>query len=259
MLVRRRFKGVLCALGLLLPLVTFVATDARASTPAPPATRIADVVDTLQGREIVDPYRWLEDFHSDEAQAWLTAQEDYAKAILAAEPDREAIRARLKELFAIPSLGSVAQRENRLFFTRREPDDEQEVLYVQRGLDGKPEELIDPTKLGIDPPISLDWWYPSEDGTLLAYGTSEGGNEMSTLQVMNVDTHEILPDRIPQTRLASLAWEPDGNGFYYTRFPAPGEVPADEEFFHRKVYHHGLGADFTADPLIFGGDFELHT
>jgi prolyl oligopeptidase len=259
MTARRRFECALRTLGVLLPVVIAAPIVARASMPEPPATRIADVVDTLHGVAVHDPYRWLEDFESAEAQAWLTAQEDYAKAVLAEEPDREAVRARLKELFEIPSLGSVAQREDRLFFTRRDPDDEQEVLYVQRGLDGKPEELIDPTKLGTDPPISLDWWYPSEDGALLAYGTSEGGNEMSTLRVMNVDTHELLDDAIPRTRLASLAWEPDGNGFYYTRFPAPGEVPADEEFFHRKVYHHALGEDYTSDPLVFGGNVELHT
>jgi prolyl oligopeptidase len=259
MTVRRRFECAMRTLGVLLPVIIAAPIVARASMPEPPATRIADVVDTLHGVAVHDPYRWLEDFESPEAQAWLTAQENYARAVLAEEPDREAVRARLKELFEIPSLGSVAQRENRLFFTRRDPDDEQEVLYVQRGLDGKPEELIDPTKLGTDPPISLDWWYPSEDGALLAYGTSEGGNEMSTLQVMDVDTHELLPDRIPQTRGAAVAWEPDANGFYYTRFPAPGEVPAGEEFFHRKVYHHALGDDCRNDPLVFGGEFELHT
>ena len=47
-----------------------------------------------------------------------------------------------------------------------------------------------------------------------------------------------LPDRIPRTRAAALAWLPDGTGFYYTRYPAPGRCPTGEEHYHRAVYFH---------------------
>jgi prolyl oligopeptidase len=52
-------------------------------------------------------------------------------------------------------------------------------------------------------------------------------------------------------RAASLAWLPDGSGFYYTRYPAPGAVPAGEEQYHRAIYFHRLGTDPAADPLVF--------
>ena len=60
-----------------------------------------------------------------------------------------------------------------------------------------------------------------------------------------------LPDRIPRTRAADLAWLPDGTGFYYTRYPAPGEVPEGEEHYHRAVFFHRLGSDPAGDPLVF--------
>jgi prolyl oligopeptidase len=51
-------------------------------------------------------------------------------------------------------------------------------------------------------------------------------------------------------RAASLAWLPDGRGFYYTRYPAPADVPSGEEHYHRAVYFHLLGTDPAADPLV---------
>jgi prolyl oligopeptidase len=75
--------------------------------------------------------------------------------------------------------------------------------------------------------------------------------------VMDVSTGELLPDAIPNTRSASVAWDRDTSGFYYTRFPAPGEVPDDELFFHRSVFHHTLGDDPADDPLIYE-DPDMH-
>jgi prolyl oligopeptidase len=100
--------------------------------------------------------------------------------------------------------------------------------------------------------VALDWWYPSDDGRLLAYGYSEHGDEKSTLYVCEVDTGALRPDRIPRTRYSSLAWEPDSGGFYYTRYPMPGAVPPGEEEYHRHLFHHRLGSDPAADPDLFG-------
>jgi prolyl oligopeptidase len=171
---------------------------------------------------------------------------------LDANPDRDALRARLDELFRIPSLGAMSKNGERVFFMRRDPENEQSVLYFKDGLDGEPKLLLDPDTLGEETRMGLDWWFPSVDGRLLAYGLSEEGSESSVLLVMDVDTGKLLPDRIPNTRAASLAWKREGGGFYYTRFPGPGEVPDAELFFHRKIYYHELGTDPAADPLVFG-------
>jgi prolyl oligopeptidase len=111
--------------------------------------------------------------------------------------------------------------------------------------------VLDPNALDPDGTTALDWYYPSEDGRLLAYGLSEDGSERSVLHLLDLDTLEPLPDRIPDTRAADLAWLPDGSGFYYTRYPAPGTVSDGDEQYHRSLYHHQLGRDPADDALVF--------
>jgi prolyl oligopeptidase len=239
-----------------LALVWMSARDLPAQEP--PKTRISVVADTMHGHIIEDPYRWLEDFQSEEAQAWIEAQRVYMREVLDAVPDRDAIHARLDELFQIPNLGTMSKSGERVFFMRRDPENEQQVLYWQEGLHGEPVLLLDPEEMGGDTKVGLDWWYPSIDGDLLAYGISEAGSESSVLHVLDVASGELLPDRIRHTRAASLAWKIDGSGFYYTRFPAPGKVPDEELFFHRKIYYHELGTDPSDDPLIFGDELDMY-
>jgi prolyl oligopeptidase len=112
--------------------------------------------------------------------------------------------------------------------------------------------LLDVNQLAADGTQSLDWWYPSEDGALLAYGVSASGDENSILRVRDVATGRDREDTIPHARACSLAWLPAGDGFYYTRYPAPGTVPAGEEHYHRHVYFHRLGTDPASDVKVFG-------
>jgi len=139
----------------------------------------------------------------------------------------------------------------RYFHLRRVGDEPQPVLYVREGARSADRALLDPAALSADAATALDWWYPSPDGTLLAYGLSEGGSEKSILRVKDVATGRDRDDVIPWTRAASLAWLPDGSGFYYTRYPEPGTVPVGEENYHRRVFFHSLGADGHDDPVVF--------
>ena len=107
--------------------------------------------------------------------------------------------------------------------------------------------LIDVNALAPDGTIALDWWYPSEDGRYVAFGTSPNGSELSTLQVIETSTGKLLPEKIERTRAASLAWLPDSSGFYYTRYPRPGDVPAGEEMYNRRVFFHQLGSAGNAE------------
>jgi len=57
---------------------------------------------------------------------------------------------------------------------------------------------------------------------------------------------------IPNTRYCALGWLADDSGFYYTRYPAPGSVPAGQENYNSHVFFHRLGTDPKDDPKVFG-------
>mgnify|MGYP001432726771 CR=1 FL=1 len=218
--------------------------------PYPPSRR-DPTVELLHGMPIPDPYRWLEDGTSSETRDWTAAQNALTESWLGRVPGRETIRARLETLLAIDALGAPTPAGGRYFHIRRQQSQNQPILYVREGLHGPDRVLLDPNALNRDGTTALDWYFPSPDGRMLAYGLSDDGSEQSVLQVLEVASGRVLGDRIDRTRAADLAWLPDASGFYYTRYPRPGEVPVVDEPYHRAVHFHQLGADPAADPLTF--------
>jgi prolyl oligopeptidase len=210
-----------------------------------------DAVEVLHGESIPDPYRWLEDGADPDTRAWTERQNALTEDWLARVPARQAIRQRLDELLSIGALSVPTPARGRYFYQRREGRQNQPVLYVRDGVAGVDRPAIDPNALDPAGTTALDWYYPSDDGRLLAYGLSRDGSEQSVLHVYDVEAGTSLPERIPRTRSADLAWLPDTSGFYYTRYPEPDTVPAGEEHYHRAVYFHPLGADPADDPLVY--------
>lgn len=214
-------------------------------------TRRDDVVEVLHGVDIVDPYRWLEEGDAEEVVAWTAAQNARTEAWLSAVPARAAIRSRLRELLGIGVLGTPTPVGGRYLYQRRDGSTNHPILYVRDGLEGPDRVAVDPNALSAEGTTALDWYHASPDGRRLAYGLSADGSEQSVLHVLDLDTLTPLAERIPHTRACDLAWLNDASGFYYTRYPAPGTVPAGEEQYHRAVWFHQLGDDPAADRLVF--------
>ncbi|MFL6206359.1 MAG: prolyl oligopeptidase family serine peptidase [Acidimicrobiales bacterium] len=221
---------------------------------AAPATRADGPTEVLHGIEIADPYRWLEDGSSPEVRAWTTAQNERTRAALDAVPARGRFRDRLTELTAAGTAVAPSVRGDQLFSIDRWGDRDRAVLAVRPIAEptaGPGRVLIDPADAAGEVTSAIDWYEPSPDGALVAFGTSTGGDERSTLRVLDVATGALLPDAIPHTRAASVAWLPDSTGFAYTRYPDPVDVGADEAGYHRTVWWHRLGDVTTADEPCF--------
>src|ERR1051326_6460551 len=222
----------------------------------PPALR-NPVTENLHGHQVTDQYRWREDASSAETQRFVAGQNAYTRNVLEKVSGRDKRGRRIEQLLTIGRVASPRIGGSRYFYERRDGRQNQPIVYVWESYNGPERALIDVNRLAPDGTIALDWWYPSEDGRYVAYGTSPNGSELSTLQVIEVNTGRLLPDKIDRTRAASLAWLPDSSGFYYTRYPRSGEVPAGEEMYHRRVFFHALGANQAEgreDPLIFPAD-----
>ena len=214
--------------------------------PAALAVR-CDESEVLHGERIADPYRWLEHDGVD-TRTWTAAQNTRTRGVLDAVPDRAHFEARLRSLLEVGLLGVPRPVGDRVFYERRSPGERQIVLHVREA--GRERAIVDPNTLDAAGLVSLDWWYPSPDGGLVAYGLSRGGTEMSTLYVIDVATGTPLPDEIPHTQRSRVSWS--GRGFYYTAHPAPGTVPAGDEHYFARVRYHALGDDPARDSLVFG-------
>ena len=231
----------------------YAASDAKdSSITGPPKAEKRPLEETLHGVKIVDNYRWLEDGGSAETQKWVAEEMAYTRGVLDPLPGRDAIHKRLTELLSIGSLTAPQIGGKYYFYMRREGMQNQPVLYVREGVDGKDRVLVDANQMAADGTIALDWYHPSENGKYLAYGTSPSGSEMSTLHILETKTGTALPDTIERTRACSIAWMPDNSGFYYTRYPKKGEVPDGQEMYNRHVFYHELGTDPETDTKIFG-------
>jgi len=229
------------------------SSSSSSTTPAgPPKAEIKPAVDIYHGTKVVDNYHWLEEGNSPETRKWVADEMAYSRALLDPLPGRDAIHQRLTELLSIGSITAPVIAGKHYFYTRRAGMQNQPILYVRDGLNGADRVLVDANQLAADGTVALDWFQPSDNGKFVAYGTSQSGSEMSTLHIVETRTGTILPDTVERTRAASIAWLHDNSGFYYTRYPKKGDVPAGEEMYNRHVFFHELGTDSDTDDLIFG-------
>ena len=220
--------------------------------PPVPHTAREDVIDDVHGARIADPYRWLEADTAARVRDWTDQQNARTRAVLDQLPERAAFALRLRELLSVGLLSTPRPIAGRIFHARREGEQKQAVLYVRDGIGAPDRALVDPNTLDRDGLVTLDWYYPSRDARYVAYGLSRGGDEMSTLHVIETTTGKELADRIPHTQRSTVAWVSSEGGFYYTVHPAPGSVAAGDENYYGRVRYHRLGDDPATDPLVFG-------
>ncbi|MFX0126442.1 MAG: hypothetical protein ACFFAE_22685, partial [Candidatus Hodarchaeota archaeon] len=209
------------------------------------------VVDQLHGIPVEDPYRWLEDIESESVSSWITAQNNLTDKILNSYPERETIKNRLTQLQYRDEVLKVKESRSGLFILKKLSSKEQPVLYFQAKDITEERVLIDVNEVDPAGTTSLDYFFPSHEGTILAYGLSEGGSEWAILYLMNVPSGELLDKKIERAKWSSVQWKKDDSAFYYTRFPKPGDVPPGEEVFGSHIRLHELRTDPDLDPVIF--------
>ena len=227
----------------------------------PKATR--PVTETIHGYAVTDDYRWLEDWSQGEVQAWSEAQNRHARAILDALPGRDAIAARVDALLAetTPEYYALTSRGGLIFALKSQPPKQQDMLVTLRSLDDLASErvILDPNALDPTGSTTVDFFVPSLDGRRVAVSLSEGGTESGTVHVVDTVKGTQLADRIPRvnggTAGGSVAWAADGEGFYYTRYPAPGERPPEDLPFFQQVWFHRLGQPVSSDRYVLGKEF----
>ncbi|MGI8563365.1 MAG: prolyl oligopeptidase family serine peptidase [Candidatus Dormibacter sp.] len=218
---------------------------------APTGKTGREAAEVIHGVTVSDHFRHLEAGSDPKVRSWVAEQNRCTRELLDASPRRAELANRLQELHSLGALGRSVMRGEQRFFTRRHAGQDQASLYVMDG-SGVERCLVDPAPLTPDHTSSLDWWAPSEDGSLVCFGISEGGSEDSRLHLLETAGGRWLPDSIPHCKLAAVCFEPGSAALLYTRYPAPGSVAAGEEHYHRHVWRHMLGNVAEQDVRVFG-------
>lgn len=209
--------------------------------------QVEPVTETLFGRRLVDPYRWME-HDSPLRRAWLDEQAREAEQYLSSLPGRAELRARVDELTAASTtVRGFAAAGEYVFFLRHDGGGVP-VLVVRSG--GDERVLLDPARLAAgEEHCNLDWYMPSPNGQMVACGLSYGGSERSVLRVLDVESGTLHDTEIFGTDLGVVAWLPDGSGFAYHRYRRPAAV--DDPVARRResaAFLHRF--DGSADVLL---------
>jgi prolyl oligopeptidase len=222
--------------------------------PAAPRT---DLVETLHGVSVPDPFRRLEDADDPATQAWVDDENALTRRLLDSA-HRETLVARLAELHRVPRASVPAVRGGRLFFAEGDGIRNQPVLYVQvfPATSHQPpvtssdrQVLVDPNLLDDGGTTAITVFEPDDRGDRVVYGLSLHGSDVQELLIHDVARGAALSDRLEWVKFASIAWWHDG--FFYTRYPQPGSVPAEHEQYFCQVWFHRLGDPQSADRLVY--------
>lgn len=231
-----------------------LSTVSFAAGLAYPATKKVEQSDEYHGTKVADPYRWLEDDArtSKEVADWVEAQNKVTFGYLEQIPQREAIKARLTELWNYERYSAPTKFGGRYFFTKNDGLQNQAVLYVMESLGAEPRVLLDPNTLSKDGTVALAGTSVSEDGKLLAYGLAASGSDWNEWKVRDVATGKDLDDHLKWVKFSGASWMKDGSGFFYSRFDAPKEGAAFQESnVNQQVYFHKVGTPQSEDKLVY--------
>ncbi|MCB9761208.1 MAG: S9 family peptidase [Alphaproteobacteria bacterium] len=237
------------------------APESAPADPALPPDLAAreDVVDTLHGVDVADPYRWLEDAEAEPVVAWTEARNAAFAAYTEAMPIRPWLYDRFQHLWRYDdeSTPEPCLLSDRVIYKTKAADQDKWVVHMRASADAEGRVVLDPNTWGETE--TLGFFTASPDCRYAAYGVADAGNEDPVLHVLDLDTLEVLPDKVRGWKQSWVSWRHDNAGFYYTAKPLEGEVPEGEHFYWHRAWYHTLGAEAEADALVFADDQEKET
>ncbi|GAA1942469.1 S9 family peptidase [Nocardioides marmoribigeumensis] len=231
------------------------------SSPTPTKPPVADVRPTERthhGDTFVDDYEWLRAKEDPEVIAHLEAENAYTEARTAHLADlRQAIFDEIKARTQETDL-SVPSRVRGWWYYGRTTEGQQYGVSCRRPVldpDDWTPPTIDPAETPEDEEVVLDLNELAEgheffslgassvsrDGRLLAFSTDTTGDERFTLQVKDLTTGQVLPDRLDDIGYGAT-WDLSGEHLFYT--------VVDEAWRPHQVWRHRLGTDRSEDVLV---------
>ncbi|MBL7940575.1 MAG: S9 family peptidase, partial [Flavobacteriales bacterium] len=216
-----------------------------------PETRKDSLVgDTLHGTFVADPYRWLENDTSAETADWVKRQNALTNSVLEKIPFRSGLAKRYEKLIDHPTVSAPIKVGEHYFQYRNTGLQNQSVIYVRTGLDGKESVFIDPNAVDPNGTTSLHLMGASTDRRYICVSVQKAGSDWQDITVYDLSTMKQMSDVLKWAKFSGVAWYKDG--FFYSRYPEPKkgtELSAASQW--QKVYYHKLGDAQEKDVLVY--------
>ncbi|HMR39364.1 MAG TPA: prolyl oligopeptidase family serine peptidase [Ignavibacteria bacterium] len=206
-------------------------------------------IDIYHGKEISDPYVWMEDMLSDDVKNFVMEENSNTEKYLSRIPFRDKIRSRLTELADYTRYSSVIKAGEFIFYFKNDGLQNQDILYRQKGTEAEPAVFLDPNEFSSEGTIAVIEVSVSPDNRYLAYAISKDGSDWEEIFIMEIESGKKLDDCIKWVRYSSISWYKDG--FFYNRYE---EVKGDKFKEINKspeTYFHIPGELQSEDKLIF--------
>jgi oligopeptidase B len=213
--------------------------------PPPPVARMVPKTDTMHGDVRVDNYFWLRDRANPEVIPYLEAENRYTDTVMA--PTRQ-----LQETLYQEMLGRIRQTDTNvpdrvgpyLYYSRTVEGQQYPIFARRRGRMEAPEEIIlDQNQMAQGKRyFSLGAYSVSPDHRLLAFSVDTTGSERFTLMVKNLETGEIVNERVDSIGFGAT-WAADNRTLFYTK--------TDEANRPDRIFRHTLGTPPSQDQMVF--------
>ena len=220
----------------------------RLSGVSYPESRRDSTLETLHGREIADPYRWLEDPDSAETRAWVDAQRATTESYLGTLPSRSWFSETMRQVASRPRAGIPHGQGGWYFLNRNDGTMPQDVWYVGRSVEdvAGPEArvMLDPASWSDDATSSLSTFTVSDDGRYIAVARSDAGSDWQRIHVLEVATGQDTGEPELVTKFAEPTWLPDNVSYLYNVFPDTGDAVGTQTgaLGRPRVMRHTMGA-----------------
>ena len=214
-----------------------------------PDTKQIEHFDEYHGVKVLDSYRWLENFTSEEVRAWVDEQNLYTQSFLTNE-FREEIKKDLESIWTSEYSSIPFVVKDRTFFYFNNGNWQQNKLMVKDCDSCKERVLIDPNLLSVDGTVSMASASVSPDSNWIAFSISDGGSDWRTWRIMNINSGQVMDEELNWSKFSSAEWSPDSLGFFYTKYPEPNGEELSAINGSPKILYHLVGSPQKEDEII---------
>ncbi len=213
-------------------------------------TPVTNVVDTVWGTAVEDPYRWLESLNSDSTAEWFKQQRKITRT------EKTKFYASYTDIYGkLISDGGASFpnfiKEGPYYFQFKYTTEySTPILFYKTKVDGDLVEAYNPNIYFNKEPVTVEDFYLSNDARYLAVSLSIAGTDWRTIKVRDLKKGKNLPDKIEWVKFSNICWT--DSGFFYSKFKDPPagltHIAANSQ---QQLCFHKLGDSTANDGVVY--------